>query len=219
MNWKKATLAFVDTETTGLNPDSDRVIEVGVLVVKDLEPVGSFESLIDPERPLPPEIVTVTGITDADLEDKPIFADVAFYLRRHFRMADALVIYNAPFDLGFLYQEFQREAESTGRHAPSLPPSLDPLVWVRHVDRFVKGKGRHKLGVTASRYGVEVKYEGQAHRALYDCHLTLGVVRHLAAKLPDDLEVLFDRQEDRRAQQERAFKAYKDKKAGVSRSA
>ena len=59
----------VDTETTGLSPQTDRLIEIAAIRVRDGKEVARFETLVDPERDLSDEIVELTGITNAELED------------------------------------------------------------------------------------------------------------------------------------------------------
>ena len=59
----------MDTETTGLSPQTDRLIEIAAIRVRDGKEVARFETLVDPERDLSDEIVELTGITNAELED------------------------------------------------------------------------------------------------------------------------------------------------------
>ena len=66
----------IDLETTGLNPKLDRIIEIGAVKVVDGEIVDTFESLINPGRKLEERITDLTGITDADLADKPYIEEV-----------------------------------------------------------------------------------------------------------------------------------------------
>jgi len=65
--------AFVDLETTGLDPASDRVIEVGVLFVHDGRPVERISRLFCSAAPLPLSIRRLTGIDDAALIGRPPF--------------------------------------------------------------------------------------------------------------------------------------------------
>ena len=71
------TFVSLDLETTGLNSDSDRIIEVGAVKVVGGEFVDSFQRLINPGHTLPDFVSVLTGITDADLVGAPPFADVA----------------------------------------------------------------------------------------------------------------------------------------------
>ena len=61
----------IDLETTGLNPKLDRIIEIGAVKVVDGQVVETFDTLVNPGRKLDERITELTGITDADLADKP----------------------------------------------------------------------------------------------------------------------------------------------------
>ncbi len=101
-------LAIVDVETTGVNPASDRVIEVAVVRVSRGRVVEEFSSLVDPERRLSHRIWSLTGITDEDLRGAPLFRQIKDDLLRLLE-GSILVAHNARFDYGFLRKEFERE--------------------------------------------------------------------------------------------------------------
>lgn len=107
-----------DWETTGLtlHPDADRnkqprAIEFGGILV-ELAPgcriVEEASILIDPGVSLPPEIVKITGLTDADLEGAPNFVGALPQLRRLFAEATVIVAHNLPFDRSILRYELER---------------------------------------------------------------------------------------------------------------
>src|SRR6202030_1254701 len=71
-NSPKLVAAVVDVETTGTNPDCDKIIELGICLFeydrqngRIYKVLGSWEWLEDPGGPIPPELTTMTGITDA----------------------------------------------------------------------------------------------------------------------------------------------------------
>ena len=66
-----ATLVVFDLETTGLDPEVDRIIEVGAIKLKNMQPVAEFSTLVQPEMELTDEIIKITGITQAMLEGQP----------------------------------------------------------------------------------------------------------------------------------------------------
>ncbi|MGD0656595.1 MAG: 3'-5' exonuclease [Syntrophorhabdales bacterium] len=101
-------LAVVDVETTGVNPASDRVIEVAVVRVSRGRVVEEFSSLVDPERRLSHRIWSLTGITDEDLRGAPLFRQIKDDLLRLLE-GSILVAHNSRFDYGFLRKEFERE--------------------------------------------------------------------------------------------------------------
>ncbi|MFA9460748.1 DNA polymerase III subunit epsilon [Thiohalorhabdus methylotrophus] len=100
---------ILDTETTGLDPQGgDRIIEIGCVEVAGRRRTGRvFHRYVNPERAIPEESTAIHGITDADVTECPVFADLAEEL---FGFVDGaeLVIHNAPFDVGFLNMELQK---------------------------------------------------------------------------------------------------------------
>lgn len=65
-----------DIETTGLDPARDSITEIGAVVVEDGNITGRFHSLVNPEVPIPEEIVELTGITDEMVKDCPTASQV-----------------------------------------------------------------------------------------------------------------------------------------------
>src|SRR6185369_16937514 len=100
----------VDVETTGTGAiRGDRVTEVAAVHVRGgvVEPV--FTSLVNPGRPIPWFITSLTGIDDAMVRDAPSFSDIAGELAAHLA-GRVFVAHNAAFDWGFLNAEFSRVA-------------------------------------------------------------------------------------------------------------
>src|SRR5262249_42280573 len=92
----------MDVETTGLSPElGDRVCEVGAVKLRGSAVVETFESLINPGRPISAGAYAVNGISPAMVADAPAFPEVAQKLWDMMEGA-VLVAYNAPFDKGFL---------------------------------------------------------------------------------------------------------------------
>jgi len=146
----------IDTETTGLDPEIDRVVEVAWCVFDDGVRTATHESLVSSERPLPPVVVRLTGITPGLLARAPPFAEIADALVAAIAGADVVVAYNAAFDRAFLVRELAR----VSRALPDVP-FVDPLQLVRALDDDVS----HALSAVAERYGVVTAAD---HRALPD---------------------------------------------------
>ena len=102
---------FLDTETTGLSPESgDRVIEIGCVEMVNRRLTGrTLHFYLNPERPNHEDAVRIHGLTDEFLADKPLFARVADELLAFVAGAE-IVIHNAAFDVGFLNEELRRLA-------------------------------------------------------------------------------------------------------------
>jgi DNA polymerase-3 subunit epsilon len=100
---------FLDTETTGLSPESgDRVIEIGCVELVNRRLTGrNLHFYVNPERRNSEDAFKVHGLTDDFLADKPLFAHVVDELIEYVRGAE-IVIHNAVFDIGFLDAELRR---------------------------------------------------------------------------------------------------------------
>ena len=94
----------VDVETTGFSPPSDRVIEIGMVRVAGGRIIDSYETLINPRRPVPRGITGLTGIEGEMLRDCPTFTQVCEEVVCF--LGDAVfVAHNAPFDWRFMQSE------------------------------------------------------------------------------------------------------------------
>jgi DNA polymerase III subunit epsilon len=100
---------FVDTETTGLNPESgDRIVEIGCIEMVSRRLTGDNRHFyLNPERPGSPDAIRVHGLTDEFLADKPKFVEVVDDLVRYLDGAE-VIIHNAAFDVGFFNAELKR---------------------------------------------------------------------------------------------------------------
>ena len=96
-----------DLETTGLSSRSDRIIEIGAVILKNGEEVDRFQTFVDPERPLERKIVELTGITDEMLTGAPKIEDVLPKFL-DFIGDRVLVAHNSDFDTGFIRAECRR---------------------------------------------------------------------------------------------------------------
>ncbi|WP_158747111.1 DNA polymerase III subunit epsilon [Acidisphaera sp. L21] len=156
-----------DTETTGLDPlTGDRMIEIACLeLVRDLPTGVTFHRLIDPERDIDADASRVHGLTRADLQGKPKFADIADELLAF--IGDApLVAHNASFDFGFINAELAR----AGRDLVHLSRKIDTLDMAR--TRFPGLP--NSLDALCRRFGIDLT-ERTSHNALLDCRLLADV--------------------------------------------
>jgi DNA polymerase-3 subunit epsilon len=170
-----------DTETTGLDPLlGDRMIEFAAIeLINDLPTERFLHRLIHPERDIPPEASRVHGMTLADLEGKPRFAEVADDILA-FIGDDPLVAHNAPFDFGFLDAEFARIGK----------PKLDRG---RMIDTLVLAKQRfpgmpNSLDALCRRFEIDLSAR-TTHNALLDCKLLAEVYVELTGGRQRGLEL------------------------------
>ena len=154
----------LDTETTGLDSQNEKVIELAMLSVRvdsvtglPVGPVSIYESFEDPGKPIPPQITEITGIDDSmvqgqRIDDAAVTALVA--------QADLVVAHNAGFDRPFV----------EGRW-----PVFAGKAWgcsFQGIDWKKEGSGSAKLEFLASERG----WFYDAHRAQVDCHALLQVL-------------------------------------------
>lgn len=101
-------IVFLDTETTGIDPEDHRVIEIGALEMVDRQLTGkSFHEYINPKRSIDPGALKVHGITEESLQDKPEFTAIADALLTFIDGAE-VIMHNASFDQRFIDAELRR---------------------------------------------------------------------------------------------------------------
>ncbi|MDR3505718.1 MAG: DNA polymerase III subunit epsilon [Acidocella sp.] len=156
-----------DTETTGFEPlTGDRVIEIAAIeLINDLPTENQFYALLDPERDIPSDSTRVHGITNAHVEGKPKFGEVADKMLEFFGDSP-LVAHNAPFDFAFISSELER----VGRK---------PLDKSRMIDTLVLAKQRfpgmpNSLDALCRRFEIDLSAR-TTHNALLDCKLLADV--------------------------------------------
>ncbi|NWG32681.1 MAG: 3'-5' exonuclease [Rhodocyclaceae bacterium] len=154
---------MVDVETTGLDPEQDRICEVGALRLVGGREEGRYHALVRPDRPVSEDARATHGITDDMLRDAPPFGLVAPALRR-FLAGSILVAQNAAFDLAFLNAEFRR----AGMSALALP-AIDTIALARRVR---PGLPTYNLDSLARLFAVPVT---DRHRSLGDCEATARI--------------------------------------------
>lgn len=150
-------LIFLDLETTGPNPATDRITEIGI-VEASADGVKRWSTLVNPRMPIPPFVSRLTGITDELVRDARDFAALHEELQQ--RLADGLfVAHNARFDYGFLRHEFRRLGK-TFRCEVLCTLKLSRRLFPEHVS--------HGLDALVARHGLVTDAR---HRALGDAEL------------------------------------------------
>jgi len=98
------TFAAIDLETTGLSPESDRIIEIGAVRFRGAQVVDTYHAMVNPQRELSSRVRLLTGIRQEEVDSAPLFSDLADGLRR-FLDGVAIVGQNVGFDFAFLQAE------------------------------------------------------------------------------------------------------------------
>ncbi len=150
-------LAFIDLETTGTNPVRDRITEIGVVEV-DGDRITTWNTLVNPGRPIPELIQQLTGIRNEMVAGAPTFAEVAGELAGRLQ-GKLFIAHNARFDYGFVKNEYQRLGERF---------RADVLCTVRLSRRLFPQFPRHNLDSLIVRHGLQPH---DRHRALADADL------------------------------------------------
>lgn len=155
--------AVVDVETTGGRPDNgDRITEIAVVTVKNGEVTNVYETLVNPERSIPPFITRLTNISWEMVRDKSPFRDVCDDVLRALD-GNVFVAHNANFDWRFVSAEVAR---STGRELTGRR-----LCTVRLARRILPQLRSRSLDWVARHYNVEIP-AGMRHRAAGDALAT-----------------------------------------------
>ncbi|WP_293008040.1 MULTISPECIES: 3'-5' exonuclease [unclassified Oscillibacter] len=178
-----AHLVLFDTETTGIDPAQEQIIEIGAVSVTNGVEDGSFNALVrlSGGKTLPPFITSLTGITAEQLErDGVEKADAAEEFSRLLTRENTLLVaYNAQFDLNFIYY-FLREQGCAAC-----------LKNLKFLDALTVYKDRrdypHKLKDAIAAYGLEGAVQN-SHRAVDDARAAAALLWAMAEERDDLLE-------------------------------
>ncbi len=158
----------VDVETTGAKIPPGRITEIGAYRVCGGRIVAEFQTLVNPQMPIPSFVVMLTGITDAMVKNAPLFSEVASDLLRFIDRA-VLVAHNAPFDVRFLNHEIARVF-------PGKRMFNAQLCTVSLSRRVVPDLVNHRLHTVAEHFAVPIV---NRHRAAGDAAATAEVFLRL----------------------------------------
>ena len=172
------TFCVLDLETTGGHRVEDVITEVGAVKVRGGEFLGTFQTLVNPGRAIPPQITMLTGLTDALVAPAPRIETVLPSLLEFLR-GTILVGHNIGFDVAFLRAAFERAG-----HPRFDPVRVDTVALARRLVRDEVPDCR--LGTLATRFRLDHK---PTHRALDDALATTDLL-HLLIERASGLGVL-----------------------------
>ncbi len=161
-----------DLETTGAKAPPCRITEIGAYRVKNGEVTDEFQTLVNPEMPIPRFITELTGISDNMVADAPLFADVADDFL-NFIGDSILVAHNSGFDMRFLNFEI-------GRVFGSYKMANPCLCTVQLSRKLLPNILNHKLKTVAAHYDIDLVNH---HRASADAYATAHIFVNLLTKL------------------------------------
>ena len=186
---KCSSFVVFDTETTGLYPWRDKLVEIGAVRFQNGEPVESFHSLINPEIHIPENVSQINHITDDMVAGAPAAGDVMATFDE-FVGTDDIVGHNIDFDLRFIQSagsalpDKNRRYFDTAELARQMVKGPDKVYdegsgkWRNDYNSQYEVKG-HSLGTMCEFYGIE---HGELHRADVDA---LATGRLLVAMMKD----------------------------------
>ena len=180
---------FLDTETTGLNPESgDRIVEIGCIEMVNRRLTGEHKHFyLNPERKGHEDAIRIHGLSDEFLADKPLFAAVADELLAWLQGAE-VIIHNAGFDVGFLNAELRRLRRSPFHTVAAQV--TDTLAMAREI---YPGKA-NSLDALCKRLEVD-----NTHRTFHGALLDAGLLAEVYIRLTRGQEslVIHDQGESR----------------------
>ncbi len=172
------TFCVLDLETTGGHREDDTITEIGAVKVRGGECCGTFQTLVNPGRAIPPQITLLTGLTDALVAPAPRIEAVLPSLLEFVR-GTVIVGHNIGFDLAFLRAACRRAGQ------PELAtPKVDTVALARRLVRDEVPDCR--LGTLASRFRLDHR---PTHRALDDALATTDLL-HLLIERATGLGVI-----------------------------
>jgi len=164
---------ILDTETTGLSAEKDRIVEIACVELSNYIPTKNiFHTFINPEIKVSEDAFRVHGYSDEFLSTKPKFKDVVQNFI-NFIKDKKLIIHNADFDLGFLNNEFKRL-------------NLKPILKSNILDTLQIARSKfpgvgNSLDALCKRFKINADAR-EKHSALLDCHLLSKVYIELVDK-------------------------------------
>ena len=170
------TFVVVDLETTGGSHSNSSITEIGAVKIRGGEIIGEFQTLVNPESPIPAFITVLTGITDAMVIEAPKIGEALFSFLEFAGSPEetVLIAHNAPFDIGFL--------KAAALECATPWPKFQVIDTAR-VARYVVTRDEApncKLGTLANFFGAATNPD---HRALSDARATVDVFHGILDRL------------------------------------
>ena len=185
-NFLKEEFVVFDIETTGFNANSDSIIEIGAVKIKNGEILDKFDELINPNRPIPKKITELTQIDDDLIKDCDNEENV---VKRFLEWAkdDPMVAHNAKFDTSFIVRACNqyniKTFDTTVCDTMEISRILNPEL------------SRHSLSALTKRYAIEFN-EDEHHRGDYDALATAKAFYKMCLILYDrnieDIDALYE---------------------------
>ena len=169
----------IDLETTGLNPKTDKIIEIGIVKVEENRIVKEWETLVNPDRKLEERIIELTGIRDEQLSSAPSIDEVLPQLLDI--VGDSVLLgHSVLFDYSFV------KKAAANRRLSFERTGIDTLKIAR---KYLADLESRSLPCLCRHYGIR----HSAHRALHDAEATVELYQKLAEQFYDREEAEGDK--------------------------
>jgi ATP-dependent DNA helicase DinG len=168
------TVVVFDLETTGLDPEKDEILEIGVVRVKSSGETERYTQLFRPSVPIPPAITQITGIHPEECQNQPTLESCFQDITGFFKGSEWIVAHNASFDLAFLRKAWSRFSEA---EPPSRTRILDTVELSRLLYPWLHN---HRLGTVAVHLKAPVS---PSHRALADAEATAWIFQECVREI------------------------------------
>ena len=161
--------AIIDIETTGGRANQNKITEIAIVIHDGKKVIDTYETLLDPEQPIPTAITHITGIDDAMVQGQPKFYEVA---KKIVEMTKGriFVAHNVRFDYGFIREEFKRLGYTFSRKQ---------LCTVRLARKVFPGLRSYALGNLIKYFKIKVDAR---HRAMADTMATVELFELIMAE-------------------------------------
>lgn len=169
---KLPSFVVIDTETNGLKVQGGRILELSAIRYEDFQPVAAWSSLVNPGKPIPPEVSEINHINDAMVAGAPRLEQISGSFL-DFIGSSAVVGYNLPFDLKFLFARGIDLFSQKRKYYDVL--ELARKAYKKDLDSF-------SLEDVAELCGV---FRDDAHRSLSDCFATGTVFKNCVEDITD----------------------------------
>jgi DNA polymerase III subunit epsilon len=178
-----ATFIVCDVETTGLSPHYNRITEISLVKIQDGEITDKFSTLINPKQHIPREITYLTGITNEDVIDKPVFDEIAPKIIKFFEDINftntVFVGHNVSFDYKFVSESFRRMDEP-------IKFTVKTLCTCKLARRLLRQLKSKSLGNVSEYLGIR---QDRKHRAYDDTMATAKILLHFLDLLQEEYDI------------------------------
>lgn len=177
-------IIYFDTETTGLTPQDNNIIEIALLTVENRKITETYDKLININTPIPEEIIELTGITNKQLQEEGIpEKTVAEDLYYRLTPGTLMIAHNCQFDLNFIY-------ELLIKYYPveEIMDKINNIYWLDTLTVFKdRKKYPHKLQDMVEYYNIP---NARYHRAIDDVIMLSKCVKELHNERDDVTEYM-----------------------------